>query len=85
MMKTRPHRQTVAPPAARAADPLYERPQAAAYLGVTPGTLEVWASTGRYNLSYVKVGRCVKYRQSALDAWLIRRTRGGHADAPEAA
>lgn len=66
---------------ARAADPLLDRPQAAEYLGVTPGTLEVWASTGRYSLPFVKVGRSVKYRKSDLDAWLAKRTRNGHANA----
>ncbi len=51
--------------AARAADPLYTRPDAAAYLGVAPGTLEVWACTGRYNLPYLKIG--------ALCYWLRNR------------
>ena len=50
------------------------RSQAANYLGVSPGTLEVWASTGRYNLPYVKVGRRVFYRRSDLEAFLDRRT-----------
>jgi excisionase family DNA binding protein len=68
--------------AVREADPLYSRPEAAAYLGVSPGTLEVWASTGRWNLPYIRVGSRAKYRRSDLDAWLERRTRGGHSDAP---
>lgn len=55
---------------------LLDRPHAAAYLGVTPRTLAVWACTGRYNLPYVKVGRKVKYRRIDLDAWLTERTVG---------
>jgi excisionase family DNA binding protein len=47
---------------------------AAAYLGVTPGTLAVWRSTRRYNIPYVKVGSLVYYRRSELDEWLARRT-----------
>ena len=48
---------------------------AAAYLGVEPGTLSVWRSTGRYGIPFTKVGRLVRYRLSALDAWLASRTR----------
>ena len=45
-------------------DPLLDTPQMAALLGVKPATLEVWRSTGRYNLRFVKVGRAVRYRRS---------------------
>lgn len=48
---------------------------AAEILDVTPGTLSVWRSTGRYNLPFVKVGRKVRYRKSDLLAWLEKRTR----------
>lgn len=41
---------------------LLTRRQAAEYLGVTEGTLAVWACTGRYMLPVVKVGRLSKYR-----------------------
>lgn len=75
-------RRTAATPAPRRDDPLYDRAEAAAYLGVAPGTLEVWASTGRYNLPYIRIGRRAKYRKSDLDAWIARRTAHGHADAP---
>lgn len=50
--------------------------QAAQYLGVTVSTLEVWRCTKRYPIPFVKVGRLVKYRQSALDAFLESRTIG---------
>lgn len=49
---------------------------AARYIGVKPGTLQVWRSTKRYDLPYIKVGRLVRYRQSALDAFLTSRTQG---------
>jgi len=55
-------------------DPLLDNPQAADYIGVTPRTLEVWRCTKRYSIPFVKVGRLVRYRQSALDAFLASRT-----------
>lgn len=48
---------------------------AAAILGVSPGTLSVWRSTGRYRIPFIKVGRLVRYRPSVLHAWLESRTR----------
>jgi excisionase family DNA binding protein len=53
---------------------LLTRKEAAHYLGVTESTLAVWACTKRYNLTYVKVGRLVKYRRADLDAFISRRT-----------
>jgi excisionase family DNA binding protein len=49
---------------------------AAEYIGVTPRTLEVWRCTKRYQIPFIKVGRLVKYRKSALDAFLESRTIG---------
>jgi excisionase family DNA binding protein len=48
---------------------------AAELLGVTPGTLSVWRSTGRYNLPFLKIGRKVRYRCSDLETWLQNRYR----------
>ena len=48
---------------------------AAAHLQVSPGTLSVWRSTGRYNLPFLKIGRKVRYRRADLDAWLAARYR----------
>ena len=55
---------------------LFGNEAAAAYLGVTPRTLEVWRCTKRHQIPYIKVGRLVKYRQTALDAWLVAQTVG---------
>lgn len=59
--------------------PLLTRNQAAEYLGVKPQTLALWASTKRYKLPYVKVGRSVRYRRSDLEAFLNSRTVGAPA------
>jgi excisionase family DNA binding protein len=48
---------------------------AAAVLDVSPGTLSVWRSTGRYSLPFIKVGRNVRYRRADLTAWLEKRYR----------
>ncbi len=55
---------------------LLDTVEAAVVLDVTPGTLEVWRSTRRHNLPFVKVGRLVRYRRSDLVAWLESRTVG---------
>ena len=55
-------------------DPALDTRAAAEYLGLKPSTLEVWRSTGRYELTFEKIGRCVRYRQSALDRFLASRT-----------
>lgn len=54
---------------------LLDEQQAAEHLNVSPGTLSVWRSTGRYCLPFVKVGRNVRYRLSDLDAWINERVR----------
>ena len=58
-------------------DPLLTPPEAAAYIGVTENTLSVWRCVGRYNIPFIKVGRLVKYRKSALESFLVSRTHGG--------
>lgn len=57
-------------------DPLLKPAEAAEYIGVTENTLSVWRCVGRYDIQFIKVGRLVRYRKSALDAFLERRTRG---------
>lgn len=56
------------------ADPLLTVEQAAAYLNVQPQTLNNWRTTGRHNIPTTKVGRLVRYRRSALDAFIERST-----------
>lgn len=57
-------------------DPLFTPSETAEYIGVTEKTLAVWRCTGRYAIPFIKVGRLVKYRRSALDTFLDSRTRG---------
>ncbi len=56
---------------------LLTRKQAAEYIGVEPSTLDVWASTKRYSLKFIKVGRLAKYRVADLDEFLSLRTVNG--------
>lgn len=60
---------------------LLDETEAAQYLTLSPGTLSVWRSTGRYSIPFVKVGRRVRYRRSDLLAWLESRTRANGATA----
>jgi excisionase family DNA binding protein len=60
-------------------DPLLTTPEAASVLGTSPQTLEVWRCTKRYPLAYVKIGRSVRYRKSALLAFIASRTVGADA------
>ena len=55
--------------------------QAALALDTTVGTLQVWRSTGRYALPFIKIGRNVRYRRSDLNAWIESRTRSTGATA----
>lgn len=57
-------------------DPLLTPQETASYLGVTEKTLAVWRCTQRYGIPFIKVGRLVKYRKSALDTFLESRTHG---------
>lgn len=64
----------------RATEPeLLDEKTAAELLTVTPGTLSVWRSTGRYQIPFVKIGRCVRYRRPDLLAWMESRTRASGA------
>ncbi len=48
---------------------------AANLMQVSIGTLQVWRSTGRHGLPFVKVGSCVRYRRSDIETWLEQRTQ----------
>lgn len=54
---------------------LVTREEAAKFLGVSKGTLEVWACHKRYDIPVIKIGRLAKYRMSDLIAFIERRTR----------
>lgn len=43
-------------------------------LDVSPQTLEVWRCTKRYKLTYVKIGRNVRYPSSAIQDFIASRT-----------
>ena len=50
---------------------LMDRKTAAKYLGgFSPGTLAVWASTKRYDLKPIKIGRTIRYDRRILDKFL---------------
>ena len=51
------------------------RDEAAEMLGTTSGTLAVWASTGRYDLPFIKIGRLVKYKREDLLSFIERHTQ----------
>lgn len=48
--------------------------EAAERLQVSIRTLAKWRSIGYPNIPYSKVGRCVRYRQSDIDAFLKKHT-----------
>jgi len=52
------------------------REQAADYLAVPRGTLDVWRSRGK-GPKYVRLGRSVRYRVATLDAFLVEHEVGG--------
>jgi excisionase family DNA binding protein len=48
--------------------------ETADFLGVTVGTLQIWRTTRRYPLPYVKSGRLVRYKVEDVLAFIERRT-----------
>jgi len=56
--------------------PLLSRQQAAEFLGLKEQTLAAWATTRRYDLPFIRVGRLAKYRLTDLELFLERRTVG---------
>jgi len=55
---------------------LITRKEAAEYIGMSPGTLAVWASTKRYDLKPIKVGtKAVRYLPSELDKFLLLKKK----------
>lgn len=64
---------------------LLTREQAARFLNIRPQTLSAWASTGRYALPFIRVGRCVRYRRADLEHFLLRNTVSSVASETESA
>ena len=62
---------------------LLSRAEAATYLGIKPQTMAVWASTKRYPIPFVKVGRLVRYRKQDLDAFITARSVGASGGAQQ--
>lgn len=48
--------------------------EAAERLQVSVRTLAKWRSIGYPNIPYSKIGRCVRYKQADIDAFLARNT-----------
>ncbi|WP_095143972.1 helix-turn-helix domain-containing protein [Pseudomonas sp. Irchel s3b6] len=48
--------------------------EAAAYIGITENTLNVWRCEKRYPIPYIKVGSKVFYWKRDLDAFLESQT-----------
>jgi excisionase family DNA binding protein len=60
-------------------DPLLTAVETANYLGIKPETLNTWRCTRRYSLPFVRVGRAIRYRLSAVESFLASRTVCGDA------
>jgi excisionase family DNA binding protein len=60
---------------------LIDSQETAEILGISKSALEVWRTTGRYKLPFIKVGRNVRYRRSDVLDWLETRTRASGSTA----
>lgn len=49
---------------------LMDQKAAAAYLGTTVGSLNVWRTNGTHKIPYVRWGHNIRYRKEDLDAWI---------------
>jgi predicted DNA-binding transcriptional regulator AlpA len=67
------------------ADPLLLQKEAAEQLRVKEKTLEAWRRLGGGPAFIRKGQRYVRYRQSAIDAWLEERAAATDSQAPPAA
>lgn len=48
--------------------------QTADFLNISVRTLAKWRSTGSPSLPYIKVGRCIRYKLTDLEAYLAKHT-----------
>ena len=68
--------------------PLLTPAEAAEFLRTTVGTLAVWRCNRKVTIPFVKRGRTILYRRSALEAYLDKNTltatpgKKGGADSP---
>ena len=58
-------------------EPLISRKQAAKFLDISVGTLDVMSGDGEKLISFYRVGGQNKYRMSEIDAWLENNCRVG--------
>ena len=58
----------------RQSDPLMTAQEVALLLRVTPGW--IYAATRRNSLPHVRLGRYVRYRRSAIEAWMASVEQG---------
>ena len=65
-------------PAASPVRRLDTEKEAAAYLNVSPRTLQAWRLRGG-GPAYVKLGNAVRYDRAALDRFIAERTRANTA------
>ena len=57
-----------------------DEPAAAAYLGLSPRTLQVWRRTGD-GPPYSRLSqRCIRYDTRTLDRWMVERIRTSTSD-----
>ena len=50
--------------------------EVAAMLGIKEQTLTAWRCRGSQELEYIRVGRCIRYRAEAIEAYLEKQTVG---------
>jgi excisionase family DNA binding protein len=55
--------------------------EAAAELGVSPGTLSIWRCAKRYPLKYIRVGSRIRYRLRDIEQFLESRVVNGGREA----
>jgi excisionase family DNA binding protein len=53
-----------------AKDELLTTAQVAEILGLSEGTLSTWRCTRQEEVPYLKIGRCVRYKRSDVEAWV---------------
>jgi len=60
---------------------LWNKQQAAAYLGIAVNTLNHWICDRK--IVFVKMGALVKFRKADLDRFIMRNVHGRQSDVPD--